>query len=117
MSGVIKDGKSSKQKKPLLKQHIFEEDLISPDSGDDYFLFEILKTTFVKKKYKEAIVQLNKLAGTNINDATRNRAYFYIGEAEYLLGNYENAVKIFVKIQDTYPVLAKKWLDSALDRI
>lgn len=108
---------SSKKKKTLLSQYIFEEDLISPDSGDDYFLFEILKNSFVQKKYNEAISQLNKLIGTNISESTRNRAYFYLGESEYLLGHYENAVKIFVKIEHCYPVLAKKWLDSSLDRI
>lgn len=107
----------TKKKTPLLKQYIFEEDLISPDSGDDYFLFEILKTTFVKKKYNEAITQLNKLLGTNISESTRNRAYFYLGESEYLLGHYENAVRIFVQIENAYPILVKKWLDSALDRI
>lgn len=108
---------AAKKKKPLLKQYIFEEDLISPDAGDDFLLFEILKTTFVQKKYNEAISQLNKLVGTNIGESTRNRAYFYIGESEYLLGHYENAVRIFVKLESVYPILAKKWLESALDRI
>lgn len=108
---------SGKKKNPLLKQYIFEEDLISPDAGDDFLLFEILKTTFVQKKYNEAILQLNKLTGTNISEATRNRAYFYMGESEYLLGHYENAVRIFVQIEHAYPILAKKWLESALDRI
>ena len=100
-----------------LKPYIFEEDMISPDAGDDYLLFEILKTTFVQRKYKEALTQLNKLVGTNINENTRNRAYFYIGEAEYLSGDYEAAVKTFVKIKQIYPVQAKKWLDSALNKL
>lgn len=107
----------NKTKKPLLKAYIFEEDLISPDSGDDYLLFEILKTTFVQKKYNEAIIQLKKLVGTNISETTRNRAYFYLGESEYLLGHYENAIRIFVQIERAYPILTKKWLDSSLDRI
>ena len=105
------------QKQPLLKPYIFEEDLISPDGGDDYLLFDILKQYFVQKNYKETITQLHKLAGTNIKDTTRNRVYFYIGEAEYLMGEYENAVKSFVKVQNVYPTLAKKWINSALDRI
>ena len=107
----------SKKKKPILKTYIFEEDLISPDGGDDYLLFEILKQYFVQKKYDDAIIQLNKLAGTNIKDSTRNRVYFYIGECEYLTGEYEKAVKSFVKVQDIYPTLARKWINSSLDRI
>lgn len=107
----------SKKKEPILKPYIFEEDLISPDGGDDYLLFEILKQYFVQKHYEEAIVQLNKLAGTNIKENTRNRIYFYIGECEYLTGEYENAVKSFVKVQDAYPILSRKWINSSLDRI
>lgn len=109
---------SSKGKKtPLMTMYIFEEDLVSPDGGDDYILFDVLKTYFVVKKYQQAIVQLNRLAGTNISESTRKRIYFYIGEAEYLSGNYEQAVKSFVKVQQDFPNLTKKWVDSALDRI
>lgn len=109
---------SSKGKKtPLMTMYIFEEDLVSPDGGDDYILFEVLKTYFVVKKYQQAIVQLNRLAGTNISETTRKRIYFYIGEAEYLSGNYEQAIKSFVKVEQDFPNLTKKWVDSALDRI
>lgn len=107
----------TKKREPVLKPYIFEEDLISPDGGDDYLLFEILKQYFVHKNYDEAIVQLNKLAGTNIKDSTRSRVYFYIGECEYLTGEYEKAVKSFVKVQDIYPTLTRKWINSSLDRI
>lgn len=107
----------NKKREPVLKPYIFEEDLISPDGGDDYLLFEILKQYFVHKNYDEAIIQLNKLAGTNIKDSTRSRVYFYIGECEYLTGEYEKAVKSFVKVQDIYPTLARKWINSSLDRI
>ena len=107
----------AKKREPILKPYIFEEDLISPDGGDDYLLFEILKQYFVQKKYDAAIIQLNKLAGTNIKENTRNRVYFYIGECEYLTGEYEKAIKSFVKVQDVYPTLARKWINSSLDRI
>lgn len=106
-----------KEKPPLLKPHIFEEDLISPDGGDDYLLFEILKQYFVQQKYEEAIIQLSKLAGTNIKNSTRNRVYFYIGESEYMLGEYQKAIKSFIKVQNIFPTLTKKWINSALDRI
>lgn len=105
---------NKKQKEALLTQYIFEEDLVSPDGGDDYLLFEVLKTSFVTKKYKEAIKSLKKLIGTNISESTRNRAIFYLGEAEYLTGDYEGCVRTFVKVEQAYPTLTKKWLDSAL---
>ena len=108
---------SKKNKNTILKQYIFEEDMISPDGGDDYLLFEILKTSFVQRKYDQAIKDLNKLVGTNISESTRNRAYFYIGEAQYLTGDYNAAVKTFIKIQQVYPIQTKKWLDSALNKL
>lgn len=107
----------NKTKEKPLTQYIFEEDLISPDGGDDYLLFNILKDYFVQRKYEEAAVQLQRLAGTNINDNTRNRTYFYLGEAQYMMGHYEEAVKTFVKLENVYPVLIKKWLNSSLDRL
>ncbi len=100
-----------------LTTYIFEEDLVSPDGGDAYLLFEILKTSFVTKKYKETIDKLNQLIGTNISEETRNRAYFYLGESQYFNHNYEDAVRSFVKVQAAYPTLAKKWLEASLDRI
>lgn len=110
-------GSSKTSKNPLLTPYIFEEDLVSPDGGDEYLLFEILKTSFVTKKYKESIEKLNQLIGTNISEETRNRAYFYLGESQYFSRNYEEAVRNFVKVQAAFPTLSKKWLEDSLDRI
>lgn len=110
-------GSSKTSKNPLLTPYIFEEDLVSPDGGDEYLLFEILKTSFVTKKYKESIEKLNQLIGTNISEETRNRAYFYLGESQYFSRNYEEAVRNFVKVQAPFPTLSKKWLEDSLDRI
>ena len=40
-----------------------------------------------------------------------------MGESEYFLEHYENAVKTFVKVEGAFPNLVKKWLDSSLDRL
>ena len=110
-------GAKKAKKASSLQPYIFEEDLVSPDGGDAYLLFEILKTSFVTKKYKETIDKINQLIGTNISESTRNRAYFYLGEAQYFNKNYEEAVRSFVKIQGVYPTLSQKWLEASLDRI
>lgn len=101
----------------LLRPYIFEEDLISPDGGDDYLLFDILKNYFAPKNYEESIEQLTKLVGTNISETTRNRAYFYIGESEYYLENFDRAIMNFVKVEQIYPIQAKRWIDSSLDHL
>lgn len=100
----------------ILRPYYFEEDLISPDGGDDFLLFTILKDYFIKRDYKNSIIQLKKLIGTNITDSVQNRAYFYLGEAQYYSGNYEDCVRTFVKVSQIYPQQTKKWINSALDR-
>ena len=108
---------SSKSGRSPVSPYFFEEDLISPDSGDDFLLFEVLKNTFVQEKYEEAIVLLNKLNGTNISESVRNRVLFYIAEAYFFTGDFEEAAKGFVKVAQVYPLQTKIWMNYTLDRI
>ncbi len=114
---TLTGGNSKASTNSILTPYIFEEDLVSPDGGDAYLLFEILKTSFVTRKYKESIDKLIQLIGTNISDETRNRACFYLGEAQYFNHDYEEAVRSFVKVQAAFPTISKKWLEASLDRI
>ena len=107
-------GSEEKARIPL-SPHVFEEDLISPDGGDDYLLFDVLKTTFIKRKYKDAQTELLRLLATNRSDAVTARARFYLGESYYFGGNYADAVNAFLYVTGDYPALAKKWIDSSLD--
>lgn len=108
---------SEKNSKKRMEPYIFEEDIISPDGGDDFLLFEILRTTFIQKKYKESAEQLQKLLGTNRSKEVTKRAIFYLGESEYYTKNYSDAVRTFLLVYDEYPVQAKKWIDATLDEM
>lgn len=108
--------KSTASETEILFPYFFEEDLVSPDGGDEYILFEILKNTFVQEKYSEANSQLRRLVNRNINKDVMNRSYFYIGEAEYFLGNYEEAIKAFIQVYD-YPLQTKKWINATLSKM
>ena len=110
-------GTTTKVNRTPVQPYFFEEDLISPDSGDDFLLFEVLKNTFVQEKYEEAIVLLNKLNGTNISESVRNRVLFYIAEAYFFTGDFEEAAKGFVKVAHVYPLQTKIWMNYTLDRI
>lgn len=99
----------------MLLPYVFEEDLISPDGGDDYLLFDVLKTTFIKRKYKNTQTELLRLLATNRSDAVTSRAYFYLGESYYFSGNYADAVNAFLHVTGDYPALTKRWIDSSLD--
>lgn len=107
-------GIAKKTQKPL-DPYVFEDDLVSPDGGDDFLLFETLRTTFIQKKYTEACTQLEKLLGTNRSENVINRATFYLGQSLYFTGNYKNAVRRFLTVSDKYPALCQKWIDSSLD--
>ena len=108
---------SKKSESEILTPYFFEEDLVSPDGGDDYILFDILKNTFVQRKYSEADAQLKKLVKRNISESVQNRAYFYIGESEYFLGNYEEAVKAFIQVSHVYPLQTYRWINACMDKI
>ena len=108
---------SEKSSRTRVSPYFFEEDLVSPDSGDDFLLFEVLKTTFVQEKYEEAIVLLNKLNGTNISQSVRNRVNFYIAQAYFFTGDFEQAAMTFAKTAQAFPLQTKIWMNYTLDRI
>lgn len=117
---VIEAGKElsagyTSRPKEKLPPHYFDEDIVSPDGGDDYYLFEILKNYFVKKNYRESVKALQKFLSVNRNEETTNRAVFYLAEAQYFCGNYRSALTMFLYVEDAYPVLSKKWINSTLD--
>ncbi len=98
-----------------LAPYFFDEDMISPAGGDEYFLFEILKNYFVKKDYKGSAKALKEFLSVNRNTQVTNRAVFYLGEAQYYSGNYRQALTMFLFVEESYPVLSKKWINSTLD--
>lgn len=116
---VMTAGKKLSEGQPLKKQklppHYFDEDIISPSGGDDYYLFEILKDYFVKQDYEGSIVELKKFLSINRSETTTNRAAFYLAQSQYFTGNYRSALTMFMYTQDTWPVLCKKWINSTLD--
>ena len=100
--------------KPL-DVYVFEEDLYSPAGGDEYFLFEILRKTFIKKKYEECATSLKKFLARNRKQEVADRAAFYLGESYYFTGNFPLAVTQFLALEETYPELSRKWIESTLD--
>lgn len=97
--------------------YIFQEDLYTPDGGDDFILFEILKNYFIQEKYDQAFISLQHLTKTNIDEKVLNRAYFYMGQSLYFCANYEEAITTFVKVAEIYPELTKKWIILSLDAL
>ena len=101
--------------KTRLSPYIFEEDLAESTSGDDFVLFEILKSSFIKKDYKSAAEKLSDFLRVKRDKSAENRARFYLAESWHFLGDQKNAVQIFLQIEEKYPILSRKWIDASLD--
>ena len=98
-----------------LPPHIFDEDMISPSGGDEYFLFEILKDYFIRRNYAQSVTQLQQFLGMNRSPETTTRAAFYLGESLYYCGKYRQALMMFLYVSEDEPALAKKWIQSTLN--
>lgn len=107
-------GKKKEITKELLEPYIFEEDMLSPSGGDEYLLFEILKTTFIQEKFHEAVKLLTQFTLQNRNPQVLARAGFYLGQSYYYTQNFPMALTEFLNLEETYPSLAHKWIESTL---
>jgi tetratricopeptide (TPR) repeat protein len=108
-------GKQTHRVSAPLDPYLFEEDLISPAGGDEYLLYDVLRSTFVPKNYPAATAALTKFLALNRNDAVTKRANFYLAESYYYCGKYEKALTLFLDLQDDYDSLALKWIESTLE--
>ncbi|MCR4626380.1 MAG: hypothetical protein K5640_01905 [Treponema sp.] len=109
--------KNEDQAHSILEPFAFEEDLLSPESGDDYLLFDTLHRTFAKRKYNDGVIQLKDFLSVNHSQQVSDRACFYLGECQYFSGSFREAIMSFLKVQDSFPELCQKWIDSSLDLI
>ena len=108
-------GKYAIKKNKVLNPYIFEEDLVLSPEGDDFFLFESLKTYFIKKDYKGSVKDLLAFLSISRDSKVTTRAVFYLAESQYYCKNYRKALELFLFVEDELPELSKKWIDSTLD--
>lgn len=95
--------------------YFFEEDMFSPDGGDEYTLFECLRAGLAPKKYAESVQIMQDFLSVHRTKATTERAQFYLGQSYYFCQDYEKAIRCFLTVQDAFPELSKQWIDSSLD--
>lgn len=100
---------------PIKAPYFFEEDMFSPDGGDEYILFETLRAGLAPKKYAKSVELLQDFLSVHRNEETTNRAQFYLGQSYYFCKDYKNAIRYFLGVQEAFPELSKQWIDSSLD--
>ena len=106
---------SSSAKGRVLESHVFQEDVVRAKDGEDAALFDILKGSFINRRYSQAEKELYDLILLSKNHEERDRASFYLGECYYYNGKLSDAVRIFTSLNDRYPALSRKWTDATLD--
>lgn len=111
----LANGSTKQKPEPFKTPYFFEDDMFAPDGGDGYILFETLREGLVQRKYRESVGLFIDFLSVNRNADIANRAEFYLGESFYFCGEYKNAVQCFLAVQEIFPALAKKWIDSSLD--
>lgn len=107
--------KSSESSSEIRERYIFEEDAMYPKEENRIRLFEILSTTFMKMNYREASAKLYEYINSEEDTIIRNRAIFYLAESFYFQSDYPNAVKNFLRVEEAYPKLSRKWIQSSLN--
>lgn len=100
---------------PIKTPYFFEEDMFSPDGGDEYTLFETLRAGLAPKKYAKSVELLQDFLSVHRNKETTERAQFYLGQSHYFCKDYKNAIRCFLEVQEAFPELSKQWIDSSLD--
>lgn len=107
--------KNPVEKNRITEPYFFEEDMYSPESGDEYSLFQTLRGGLARKNYQESVKLFLDFLSVHRNENVTKRSEFYLGESLYFTGNYKDALYYFLLVQDDYPELSRKWIDSTLD--
>lgn len=84
--------------------------------GDDYVLFSIIDAFFTRGDWKSANKELEKFVQMNRDEKVLSRAYYYLGQANYFLGNTQVALSYFMKAEKEFSHQSKKWIQEVLSQ-
>ena len=104
-----------KANKEKIKPHIFRNEQTDNLYGEELILKDIIQDYFVKDYYKETILLLNGFLQLNRGKEITERSIFYLGEAYFYTGNYNQALKAFLLVQKSFPELTNQWIQQTLD--
>jgi hypothetical protein len=80
----------------------------------------VLRTRFYKGEYAEALEGFRAiLARERLSTGEKSAVYFYMGQCEFYLGAYSNAIRSFIlsKEDPKRTGLADAWIDRCLERV
>jgi len=96
------------------KPRAFSQDLETPAGGENYTVRSIIQGPFAKKDWPAARDELIRFLALPRTRDTEARARFYLGQALYFCGNYQDSLFEFLRIQTQYPGESQDWIQANL---
>ncbi len=115
VANAAKLGRDAKKSPEKTERFIFERDTKDTSSGDDYTLYAILTSYFVKGDYITAEAGFRTFLQTNHGIDVTARSTIYLGESLYFQGKYKDALTCFLSTEGVYPAISKRWIQLCLD--
>jgi TolA-binding protein len=100
--------------RPRLKAAAFPEDLAARGDSEAYGLQSILVKHLLPGDNAAAEAQLLDFLSVRHSEEAGARAHFYLGQAYYLQGKYQQACLELLLAQDRFYVAAQPWIDASL---
>ena len=96
----------------------FNQDLNNESGGgEDYALSRIVRGSFLARDWDTARTELTRYLGLPRSPSPEGRARFYLGQANYYLGDFRAALFEFLSVEKTYPIEAGEWIQAALSML
>lgn len=97
--------------------YLFSIDTENSTGGEELALRTILEKSFIPGHWDMAITELKRFLSIRRTPSTAARTRFYIGEAHYFSGNYDEALLEFLLSQDRYYNQSREWIQYTLEKM
>jgi hypothetical protein len=108
---------TQKNEKPPLElkwPRVFTMDLAEPQTGEESALYQILEDHFKQFEWEAARNNLQDYLTLPRTKEIETRAHFYLGQTQYFIGNYSEALWEFLSFRSINPDEANTWIDAVL---
>ena len=115
--GIISELVNSAPKRKITEHapYVFRSDFESISSGEEYTLKQLLEESLIPGKWDHLIQSLQKFLSIRRSAETTARVHFYLGEAYYFTGDYQQALLEFLLSRDYYYNQSGEWIGYTMD--
>jgi len=96
---------------------VLEIDQAEAQGGEDYVLKNILRGRLASEEYAAAEQELVDFLSVRRESKLAARANFYLGQARFFQGRYEEALIDFLSAREQFYADADPWVDACFDRL